>query len=183
MARQRDNLDDAEGPESPLRGLRRTITAVVIGVGLFVVSWLVLDLDPLSNQERTELFEYAVGVPVILEVCAERAHGDPVALRRAALVAAGLLHEARDRSAKGLIAVPSGTTRSAELERLDPEMVERVRARFGEGSVGAAQWQLMCTELMADFRSPDTGWAQLQRRFPRQLQKLDLSPPAPVRAN
>ena len=158
------------------RELRRTIIAVLLGVALFLGSYLVLDLGPLSDPERAELFEYSVAAPVILDLCAERSPGDPATFRQASAVAAGVLRPARDRSAAGLIAVPPGTTLVSELDRLAPEMAARVRTTLGDG-LGPAQWQRVCGDMLADFRSAEAGWAQLQQKFPRQLRKLDLARP------
>ena len=155
-------------------GLRHTLFAVVIGAGLFLGSWFFLDLQPLSDQERKDLFEFTVAVPMLLDLCADRAYGDPSSLRRASAQTAELFRTARDRSAAGLVPVPAGSTMAAELDRLSVDAVEHAREAFGPAR-SAADWRALCTGLQTEFRSEDTAWAWLQEKFPRQLRKLDLS--------
>jgi hypothetical protein len=177
MAPERDEPDDARPRSSLWREFRKTLYSVAIGVGLFIASYLLLDGEPLSDQERAELFQYTTTVPVFLDVCAERGLGDPTILRKASVRATAFLQDARDRSAVGLIVVPPGSTLSAELERRLPELVDVIHRALGESGMSAVQWQRECTQHLADAESADTTWARLERQFPHQLSKLGLSRP------
>lgn len=169
--------DNTEQNRSVLRELRRTLWAVVIGVALFLVTYLVFDLGSTSKPERSKLFEYTIAAPVLLEMCAEQSYGDPSELRKAARLADDLLREARERSAAGLITVPRGSTMATELARLSPELTAAARARLGDTAYGPSQWRSVCAELLNDFRSVTGGWARLQASFPQQVRELGLKRP------
>lgn len=156
------------------REFRSMLYAVVIAIALFMASYLLLDLEPVSKQERAELFQFTAMVPVFLEMCAERLHGDPEALRRASLRATAFLQAARDRSAEGLIAVPPGTSMDVELEQRAPAIAEAVRQVFIDAALTVTQWQRQCAEYLADVETPATTGALLARRFPNQVRKLGL---------
>jgi hypothetical protein len=175
-AEHRDERDPDEDPGG-WRGLRNTLLAVAIGTALFLGSWFVLDLQPLSRQERSELFQFTVAVPALLDLCAERAAADQADFRRASLRTAALFREALDRSAAGLIDVPSGSTMSAELDRLTADALEQARSEIGAAQ-GEPQWRALCTGLLAEFRTAEGAWARLEQKYGRQLRKLDLSRPA-----
>jgi hypothetical protein len=183
MAGEREEVQAAGAGPSPEpnaeeepggQGLRNTLLAVAIGVALFLASWFVLDLQPLSERERAEVLEYTVLVPALLELCAERAEGDASELRRASLRTADLFQKARDRSAVGLIAVPPGSTMAAELDRRSVDAAKHARDEFGPMR-SPAQWREVCAALLADFRSEDTAWARLQEKYGNQLRKLDVT--------
>src|SRR5262249_443312 len=99
-----------------------------------------LDMGPLSNQERSELLEFTVAAPVLLELCAERAFADPSKLHEASRRTAALFREARDRSAVGVINVPSGSTMAAELDRFTAEAITHARDQIGS-SQNPTQWR------------------------------------------
>jgi len=165
---------DTEEEPGGWQGLRNTLLAVAIAVALFLASWFALDLQPLSERERSELLEYTVLVPALLELCAERADADASELRRASARTANLFQTARDRSAAGLIAVPAGSTMAAELDRRTVDAATHAREEFGP-TRSPAQWRELCAALLADFRSEETAWARLQEKYPRQLRKLDVT--------
>src|SRR4051812_7738591 len=159
---------DPDEEEGGWRGLRNTLLAVASGVALFLASWYVLDLQPLSRQERAELFQFTVAVPALLDLCADRAAADQTEFGRASLRMTALFREARDRSAAGLIDVPSGSTMTAELDRLVAEAVQHAREEAGAAR-SVSEWRTLCAGLLIDFGSDDGAWARLQEKYARQL--------------
>jgi hypothetical protein len=157
------------------RDFRSMLYAVPIGVGMFLITYWVLDLGAVSKQDRAALFQFTIAAPVILEVCAERGYGDPSDLRRAAQLAPGFLREARDRSAEGLIPVPRGSTVAAEVERRLPELTAAARQEFDDPARSLPLSRQVCTALQVDLLWEQGAWARLEAMFPRQLRELGLS--------
>jgi hypothetical protein len=137
------------------------------GIALAIVGAIAMAADlasyawPLSEKERARLFIYAASMPALLEECATRnpARDWQAGLHDASARAARFLKPARDRT--------TTSAWEAALEREFPHV-----PAFDD-----SRWLVVCPKLHEEFGSDEATTQTLERRFARQLRKLDIDVP------